>query len=722
MVISKLSLELQNIRSLFSETPEMFCILSGPEHRFEFVNQAHIKVLGFDATGKTVREAQPESIEVHGILDDVYKTGVTAKLSEISVTVGNEKRYFDLTYAPKHADDGKIDGILILGNEITSRIIAEQKLEESEAKFKTIADAMPQIVWSTLPDGYHDYYNDRWYEFTGVPYGSTDGEGWNGIFHPEDQDRAWKAWKHSLETGKPYEIEYRLRHHSGEYRWTLGRALPIINDNGDIIRWMGTCTDIDKMKTLQQQLIDTFETMSEGFFFMSKDLVITYANHETQNYLGLTKLQIEGKSVEELFPTQDRTKFVNRYIEVMRTGKPVRFEESLEGHLLSVSAYKTKDGVGVFWRDITEVREEQERRVASEEKLQLALESGQMGFWHYDLITNKITISDSLSKILGHDQKFGDIEKTNEALVHPLDKARLDVAWVKAVNEHKYYSEEYRIIKPDGEVRWLFSNGRAKYDREGKPVSFSGASIDITETKDTEVMLQLALTARDEFLSIASHELKTPLTSLKLQNQSALRMIAKDKDAHLSVKNFTKIFEKNVTQVDRLVRLVDDMLDLSRVQSGKLSYQFSETDINQIIKEVVENFREQYENVGTELGLKLWNKSLKVSVDQERIEQVIVNLLTNGLKYGEQRPVLVSVEKDDDHVLIKISDQGKGLSNENLRKVFLKFERVINANEVSGLGIGLFISKEIVEAHKGTIWVESEIGKGSTFFIRLPLA
>jgi len=129
----------------------------------------------------------------------------------------------------------------------------QQTLRQSEEKFRILADTMPQMVWSTLPDGYHDYYNARWYEFTGVPEGSTDGEGWNGMFHPEDQDRAWSTWSHSLATGEPYEIEYRLRNANGDYRWTLGRALPIRDHAGRIIRWFGTCTDIHEQRLLLEQ-------------------------------------------------------------------------------------------------------------------------------------------------------------------------------------------------------------------------------------------------------------------------------------------------------------------------------------------------------------------------------------------------------------------------------------------------------------------------------------
>jgi PAS domain S-box-containing protein len=123
----------------------------------------------------------------------------------------------------------------------------------SQMTFQQLADAMPQMVWSTLPDGAHDYYNAQWYAFTGVPVGSTDGEAWNGMFHPDDQQRAWARWRHSLATGEPYEIEYRLRRHDGVYRWTLGRALPVRDEAGTIIRWVGTCTDIHEQKRIAEQ-------------------------------------------------------------------------------------------------------------------------------------------------------------------------------------------------------------------------------------------------------------------------------------------------------------------------------------------------------------------------------------------------------------------------------------------------------------------------------------
>lgn len=134
-----------------------------------------------------------------------------------------------------------------------STVDARDTLQRMNSAFRILTDAMPQMVWSTLPDGFHDYYNARWYEFTGVPAGTTDGDGWNDVFHPEDQGYAWEVWQRSLTTGMPYEITYRLRHHSGEYRWTLGRALPLRNEAGSIVRWIGTCTDIHDGKMVAEE-------------------------------------------------------------------------------------------------------------------------------------------------------------------------------------------------------------------------------------------------------------------------------------------------------------------------------------------------------------------------------------------------------------------------------------------------------------------------------------
>jgi len=148
---------------------------------------------------------------------------------------------------------GRLDDRRAAREQAMAEAEARRTLEASDLRFRTLADTMPQMVWSTLPDGFHDYFNARWYEFTGTPVGTTDGEGWNDMFHPEDQDRAWALWRHSLDTGEPYNIEYRLRHFDGTYRWVLGRALPVRDESGAIQRWFGTCTDIHEQKLAYEE-------------------------------------------------------------------------------------------------------------------------------------------------------------------------------------------------------------------------------------------------------------------------------------------------------------------------------------------------------------------------------------------------------------------------------------------------------------------------------------
>lgn len=147
--------------------------------------------------------------------------------------------------------------------DVSDRVLAEQRVAESEERFRFLAELIPHLVWSTRPDGYHDYYNQRWFEYTGLTYEDTKGPGWNEVLHPDDRERAWERWRRSLESGEPYSIEYRFRRHDGEYRWFLGLALPLVRD-GAIERWFGTCTDIQDLKDAEAALRESERELREA--------------------------------------------------------------------------------------------------------------------------------------------------------------------------------------------------------------------------------------------------------------------------------------------------------------------------------------------------------------------------------------------------------------------------------------------------------------------------
>lgn len=307
--------------------------------------------------------------------------------------------------------------------------------------------------------------------------------------------------------------------------------------------------------------------------------------------------------------------------------------------------------------------------------------------------------------------------------IHPEDRDRTRAA-IADSNEHAApYDIYYRTTNPanESEIKWIRAIGWTDFDQAGKPVRFDGVTLDMTEQKLAEQRVYEALRARDEFLSIASHELKTPLTSLKLQSQLFKRLISRDDPAAYSRPRMEQFAEQADRQTHRLSRLVDDMLDIGRIRTGKLSLSRERFDLCELVREVAARMHGQFtladyrepEIVACEGAVGEW--------DRMRIEQVLANLFTNAIRYGEKKIVHVSVRRSGPSVRIEVRDEGMGISKADQAKIFNRFERAVNANEVSGLGLGLYISRQIVEAHGGEISVESELGKGSIFTVVLPL-
>lgn len=216
----------------------------------------------------------PEELSAEHALYELAMARNKGRYEEEGVRVRKDGStyYAQILVWPMQNHRGEIVGFAKITRDITARRQAEQALRESEAKFRTITEAMPQMVWSTLPNGDHDYFNRQWYNFTGATVGSTYGAGWNRMLHPDDQERARAVWQHSLQTGETYEIQYRLRHHSGTYRWTLGRALPVRNDQGQIVRWMGTLTDIHEQKEAEESLKDADRRKDEFLAMLAHEL------------------------------------------------------------------------------------------------------------------------------------------------------------------------------------------------------------------------------------------------------------------------------------------------------------------------------------------------------------------------------------------------------------------------------------------------------------------
>ena len=237
----------------------------------------------------------------------------------------------------------------------------------------------------------------------------------------------------------------------------------------------------------------------------------------------------------------------------------------------------------------------------------------------------------------------------------------------------------------------------------------------------TQVELERAVRMRDDFMSIVSHEVRTPLNGLILETQLRKMHLARDNAAAFTLEKMHAMVDRDERQIQSLIRLIEDMLDVSRIRTGKLSIRPAEFDLARTVGQLLENFTAQISAAQSSVSFTA-QKPVVGQWDEFRIEQVISNLLTNALRYGAKKPIDVSVYIDGDQAVVDVRDQGIGISQENQQRVFQQFERVSASQVAAGLGLGLFISEQIVAAHSGTISVQSELGEGALFRVCLPLA
>jgi PAS domain S-box-containing protein len=327
-----------------------------------------------------------------------------------------------------------------------------------------------------------------------------------------------------------------------------------------------------------------------------------------------------------------------------------------------------------------------------------------------------VSVNDAAAKMTGH-SKEELIGRNILDIVHPDERV---IAREKMLQED-VAPYELRGITKDGQTLPLEVRAKAfTYDKDqARLVTVQ----DIGDRKRAEKEKVEALTlaenvrVRDEFISIASHELKTPISSLTLQIQMIERELSRG-GGHYSTEQLAEFVALFNRQIHRLTELVETMLDVSRISAGRLTLDFQRTDLANLVREVVTHLRARYQpsEIRMDVPEHLW-----LEADHGRLVQVVENLVTNAIKYGQGRPIQVCVLMQDDQALLVVEDHGLGIAPEFVERIFDRFERAISARNISGLGLGLYIARQIVEAHHGRVTVKSELGQGSVFTVNLPL-
>jgi diguanylate cyclase (GGDEF)-like protein/PAS domain S-box-containing protein len=371
---------------------------------------------------------------------------------------------------------------------------AERLLTHKENAFAELADALPHMIWSAHPDGYDDYSNKRWYEFTGAPPGSSSGTGWIHMVHPDDRDRTWARWQHAAKTGGPYEATCRLRHHSGEYRWILARAMPRHDEQGRIEHWFGTYTDIHEWKAAeaaaaqsQERYKALLEASAVVFWLAAPDGMITHLEGTTEigGYSG--EAYIGMGWLDSVHP-DDLARVLAAWQWALSSG--VAYENDFRIRLANgeyrwmlanAVSLKNPDGTIREWvgsiSDIHDRKQAEEKLRSSEERLRLALHAGRMFAWEQDLTTDFVTRSQNSVALLGiGSSPLSDFLER----VHPDDRA-MRQTFAQQIKMQGSYTSEFRYILPNGRTLWFGSRAEMT-----SPNTVVGVTFDISDRKAAE--------------------------------------------------------------------------------------------------------------------------------------------------------------------------------------------------------------------------------------------
>lgn len=518
---------------------------------------------------------------------------------------------------------------------------AERALQESEERFRTLADNIPQLAWMADAKGRIFWYNQRWFDFTGGRPGEMEERDWRQFQHPDHLQRVLTKIRRCLETGETWEDTFPLRRRDGSYRWFLSRAIPLRDDAGNVVRWFGTNTDVTEQREADQE----------------RDLLLA------QLRASVAEANRNRAQLEAVF-------------EAMQDGVVV-FD--MKGNAIFVNeAEATINGFSTV--------AEMERN---------------LGF-------------------------FAQLYEIEELDGRPL---ALDQWPVSRVLRGESFSDwELRGRRRDTGQQWTFSfSGASVRDEQGRQVLAVVITRDITERKDAEVALRRSEAAlreadrrKNEFLGMLSHELRNPLAPIR----NSLYILARAAPGSDQARRAQAIIDR---QVSHLTRLVDDLLDVTRISRGKIQLQRAPLNLNDLVRRTIEDHRPVFAANGVGLDVRLPHRALWVEGDGVRLAQVVGNLLQNAAKFTE-RGGHVRVVLDEDRAaqrcVIRVKDTGVGISPELLARLFEPFmqaDRTLDRS-LGGLGLGLALVKGLVELHGGEVEARSAgAGKGAEFTVRLPL-
>ncbi len=536
----------------------------------------------------------------------------------------------------------------------------------------------------------------------------------------------------AIATGASFTEELQIVTPKGKEKWikVIGEAEVI---NGKAVRIYGSSQDIHHRKLAELERIQILESIGDGFFAVDENWVVTYWNKMAMSILGRASEEILGKEIREVFDETAGTEFFDKFQYALKEGEPVHFEGFYKPSniWLDVSVFPTSEGKGltVYFKNITSRKEAIEKMKISNERFAKVVEATQDAIWDWDVRSNEVFWGNGFLDRFGHDPKKGNINlETWAKLVHKDDEKRVFKTTTDALKDinTNHYKSEYRLLKSDGSYAYVMDNACILRDEKGRPLRVIGALMDISDRKEYEdslrflntqlenkaKQLEVSNAELEQFAYVTSHDLQEPLRMIT----SFLTLLDNKYKDTIDEKG-KRYIHYAVDGAKRMRKIILELLDYSRV--GGTVENMEEVDIQALLNEVLLLHKKQIGESNANIAI---GKMPVINSFKSPLRQVFLNLVGNGLKYKKQDVApsieIVSEEREGEWCF-SVKDNGIGLDPIYFEKIFIIFQRLHNRNEYSGIGMGLAITKKIVETLGGKIWVESQEGIGSTFFFTI---
>lgn len=625
----------------------------------------------------------------------------------------------------------------------------ELALREGEARLRLLADAMPLLIWQCNAEGQCDNFNQGWLQFTGRTMEQELGDGWIQDVHPEDWPRVQEVFGDALRRRAAFQMEYRLRHHSGAYRWILDPGVPRFSADGQFLGYVGTCTDIDERKQAEEALRESemrFRKLTECIPHTVWETDAhgqnLYQSPAWYAYIGQGEGSSFGKDWLRFYHPEDRDLLIANWSKSLATegAHPYDIEVRIRRHdgawrwfRVQGAPVRDADGRVVKWAgtcsDINARKQAEEALRRSQELLQRVLEALPVGVWMMDETGRIVSHNPAALSIWAGArhvpiEQFGEYKGWWHETGEPI--AAEEWAAARAIRKGETSIDEVIDIQCfDGTRKTILNSALPIQNDQGESLGAIIVNQDITELKRIEQLLRVqadrlaaADRQKDQFLAMVAHDLRSPIGVILAHSEfledEAGRVLDEQHRQFITTIKATSHF---------LLGLIDNLLDVAQLEAGKLSLDLQPVDLAELVRHNVALNRLLADRKQIELRMTVDGPPAIMMLDPAKIEQILNNLIGNAVKFSYPRTrIEIIMNQRPEGVGISVRDQGQGIPEDDLEKLFKPFgkTRVRGTGGERSMGLGLAIVQNIVKAHGGRIRVVSEVGCGTTVDVELP--